>query len=146
MASNPTAAPAVPPSQQPIATAILGFWQSRAIAAAADLALADGPLHIDSLSARTKTDGPSLSRLMRALESVGIFTQVSPRVFANTSISNCLRTNVPGSLRYAVRAVLSPGGGEYDAWAGFEHSLRTGEPAFDALYGYNFWEFLKRNQ
>jgi hypothetical protein len=143
MASNPTAAPAVPPSQQPIVTAILGFWQSRAIAAAADLALADG---IDSLSERTKTDGPSLFRLMRALESVKIFTQVSPRVFANTSISNCLRTNVPGSLRSAARAILSPGGGEYDAWAGFEHSLRAGEPAFDALYGYNFWEFLKRNR
>jgi hypothetical protein len=76
---------------------------------------------------------------MRALESTGIFTQVLPRVFANTPVSDCLRTNVPGSVRSVVRAILSPGHGEYDAWAGLAHSIRAGKPAFDHLNGYDFW-------
>lgn len=149
MATNPSATPAAPPPQQQIFAAVLGFFQSRAIAAAAELGLADllaeRPLHVDTLAERTGTHSPSLFRMMRALETAGIFTQISPRVFANTPASDCLRTNVPGSLRAPMRSIMSPGGGEYDAWAGFVHSLRTGESAFDRLYGYSFWEFLKRN-
>lgn len=149
MATQPSGVPNLPPPQQQIIGAIIGFRQSRAIAAAADIGLADllagGPQHVDSLAEMTATHSRSLFRLMRALESAGIFTQVSPRVFANTPASDCLRSEVPGSLRSAVRAVLSPGHGEYDAWAGFAHSVRTGEPAFDHVYGYDFWEFLKRN-
>ena len=149
MSTQPSAAPSVATPQQQIIAAIMGFRQSRAIAAAADLGLADllanGPLHIDSLAEMTLTHSRSLFRMMRALESAGIFAQVSPRVFANTPVSECLRSNVPGSLRSAVRAVLSSGHGEYDAWAGFAHSVRTGEPAFDHVYGYDFWEFLERN-
>jgi hypothetical protein len=149
MATNPSATPAAPAPQQQIIAAMLGFFQSRAIAAAAELGLADllaeRPLHVDSLAERTGTHPPSLFRTMRALETVGIFTQVSPRVFANTPTSDCLRTNVPGSLRARMRSIMSPGGGEYDAWAGFMHSLRTGEPAFDHLYGYSIWEFFRRN-
>jgi hypothetical protein len=139
--------PADPQAQ--LLAAIISFVQSRAIAAAADLGLADllagGPLHIDLLAKLAHTHPRSLFRLMRALESQGIFTQVSPSVFGNTPVSDCLRSNVPGSLRSVIRAALSPGNGEYDAWAGFAHSLRTGKPAFDHIYGFDFWEFLKRN-
>jgi hypothetical protein len=149
MSTQPSAVPNAPTPQQQIIAAIIGFRQSLATAVAADLGLADllanGPQHVDWLAEKTMTHSRSLFRLMRALASAGIFTQVSPRVFANTPASDCLRTDVPGSLRSVVRAVLSPGHGEYDAWAGLEHSVRTGEPAFDHLYGYDFWEFLKRN-
>ena len=79
---------------------IYGYWQSRALAVAAELELADlladGPLSVDVLAARSKTDPPSLYRLLRALESVGIFGEASPRVIANTPASECLRKNFPG--------------------------------------------------
>src|SRR5208337_2611361 len=44
--------------------------------------LSAGPLHLDELAARTKTDAPSLFRLMRALQTIGIFTQVSPQLMS----------------------------------------------------------------
>ena len=102
----------------------MGFWQSRALAVAAELELADfladGPLAVDTLASRSKTDSSSLYRLMRVLESIGIFTQVSPQVFANTPASECLRKNVAGSQWATVRTILSVGYGQYDAWAGLQ--------------------------
>jgi hypothetical protein len=33
----------------------------------------------------------------------------------------------------------------YEAWAGLGRSIHTGEKAFDEIYGYDFWEFCRRN-
>ena len=143
-----TDAPKPAPNEQ-ILAAILGFWQSRAIAVAAELELADllseGPLSVDHLAARSRTNPSSLFRLLRALESLGIFSQVSPLVFANTPASECLRKKVPNSLSAFVRAQLSTGGGVYEAWAGLSGSIRTDNKAFDQIYGHDFWEFCRRN-
>ena len=143
-----TSVPTPAPHEQ-IFAITLGFWQSRALAVAAELELADllaeRPLQVDDLAVRTRTHAPSLLRLLRALESLGIFSQVSPLVFANTPSSECLRKNVSHSLSAFVRAELSTGGGMYEAWAGLGGSIRTGNKAFDQIYGYDFWEFCRRN-
>jgi hypothetical protein len=90
-----------PTPQERILGIVNNHWQSCAVGAAAQLELADllsnGPMDIDLLAERTKTHAPSLFRMLRALESTGIFTQVSPRVFANTPMSECLRRNAQGS-------------------------------------------------
>lgn len=136
--------------QEHILEMIRGFWQSRALAIAAELEiadqLADGPLALDDLAERTQTHAPSLFRLMRALESAGIFKQVSPGVFANTPASECLQKNVPGSLWAFVRTIISKGFGQYDAWGDFLTSVKTGKAAFNELYGCGPWEFFHSNQ
>jgi hypothetical protein len=113
---------------------------NRALTVATELELADliaeKQLHVDVLAAQTKTHSPSFFRLLRALESVGIFTQVSAMVFANTLQSECMRKNVTPSLWAFVRAELSTGGGL---------SIRMGERAFDQIYGYDFWALCRRN-
>src|SRR6185295_6742383 len=90
-----------PSPHEQIFSIVLGFWQSRALAVVTELGvpdlLAEGPLHADELANRTKTNASALFRLLRALESVGIFMQTSPRVFGNTPTSECLRKDVPGS-------------------------------------------------
>jgi hypothetical protein len=143
----------IPPSLLPapherILAITMGFWQSRALAVAAELELADllaeGSLHVDALAARTKTHAPSLFRLLRALESVGIFSQVSPMVFANTPSSECLRKDVPNTQWAWVRTQLSLGGGVYEGWSGLGGNIRTGDTAFDQVLGCNFWEFHRR--
>ena len=83
---------------------VMGFWlasvQFRCIAAAAQLglpdALAEGPQSVEALAAQTKTDAANLFRLMRAIETIGVFKQVSPRVFENTAMSECLRKGAQG--------------------------------------------------
>ncbi len=139
----------MPSPHEQILAMTVSFWQSRALAVATELELADlmadKPVHIDMLAATTNTHAPSLFRLLRALESVGVFSQISPQVFANTLQSECLRKDVPNSLSAFVRAELSAGGGMYEAWAGLGQSIRTGEKAFDKIYGHDFWEFCRRN-
>jgi predicted transcriptional regulator len=72
--------------QERILPIVLGYWQARAIAVATELGvpdlLAEGPLHVDALASRTNTDAWAVFRLLHALESIGIFTQASPRVCA----------------------------------------------------------------
>ena len=142
-------APVSPAPHEQILNIIMGFWQSRTLAVAAELELADlladGPLSADTLASRTKTDAPSLYRLMRALESIGVFRQVSAGVFANTPASECLRKSVPGSQWASVRTLLSVGHGQYEAWAGLLGSIQTGGTAFDQIFGCSAWEWFQRN-
>jgi hypothetical protein len=139
----------MPVPHEQILAITAGFWQSRALAVAAELELAEhlaeGPLHVDVLASRTRTHPPTLFRLLRALETLGVFSQVSHRVFANTPASDCLRSSVPNSQWAWVRAQLSVGGGVYEGWSGLSGSIRTGETAFDQVLGYSFWEFYRRN-
>jgi hypothetical protein len=136
-----------PSPREDIFAIVRGFWASRALAIAAELELADqlaeGPLAVGVLAERTKTHAPSLFRLMRALESIGVFTQVSPRVFANTPSSELLRRNVPGSQWAYVRAILSVGQGQYDSWTEMMHCVRTGKTGLQKVYGgSSTWEFF----
>ena len=82
---------------------ISGFWISRAIYIAAKLGIADqlrdGPKTVDELAAATATHAPSLYRVLRALASVGVFSEDKKRGFALTPLAETLRTDAPGSLR-----------------------------------------------
>lgn len=142
------AGPALSPDEQ-IQAIVYGYWQSRALAVAAELELADllaeGPLPIDALATRSKTDSASLFRLLRALESIGVFAQVAPRVFANTPASERIRKDVPGSQWAWARLILSPGLGQYDAWTGLLGSIQTGRVAYDQMFGHSYWNFLQQN-
>jgi O-methyltransferase domain/Dimerisation domain len=148
LASPPVLAAALPHEQ--ILAIAAGFWQSRALAVAAELELAEllaeGPLHVDVLASRTKTHSLSLFRLLRALETLGVFSQVAPYVFANTPSSDCLRRNVPNTQWAWIRAQLSVGGGVYEGWSGLGGSIQTGDTAFDQVLGCSFWEFYRRNR
>jgi hypothetical protein len=135
--------------QEQILSMVLGYWQARALAVATELGLpdllAEGPVHVDEIASRTKTNVFALFRLLRALESIGIFTQASPRVFVNTATSECLRKDVPGSQRPLVLHNLSKGNGPFEAWEELKYTVRAGEPSLDKIYGYDFWELLRRN-
>ena len=128
---------------------LLGFWQARALAVATELGLADllaeGPLHVVELAVRTNANASGLFRLLRALESVGIFSQVSAGFFNNSATSECLRKGVAGSQRSLVLSSFSKGNGQFEGWADLEHAVRTGTPSFEKAYGYDFWEFGRRH-
>ena len=109
--AKPTAS--LSPQEQVMGMAF-GVVQGRCLVAAAELGLADvlgnGAVHVDAIAAETRADAGHVFRLMRALETLGVFRQVSPRVFANTPVSDCLRSDVPGSQR-AFLQLLAPGMG-----------------------------------
>lgn len=135
--------------QEQILGIVNNHWQSCCVGAAAQLELADmladGPLHVDILAERTKTHAPSLYRMLRALESTGIFTQTAPGVFGNTPASDCLRRNLPGSNWAWIRFTLCSGAPVFEGWRGLMLSLKNGRPGFDQVTGENAWQHMQSN-
>ena len=126
---------------------ISGFWISRCIYVAAKLGIADLVKNESKtaaeLAAVTGTNGPSLFRVMRALASVGVFSQDADGRFAITPLSETLRSDIRGSLR--AFAMTELGEEHYPAWGELLHSVRTGEIAFDHAFGMPVWEFFAKH-
>ena len=101
---------------------------------------ADGPRGVDELAAVTDADPDTLYRMLRALASFGVFTEVAPRAFALTDLAETLRSDVPGSMRDHAR---NWGSSEYlHTVIGLGGSLRTGRPSFDTHHGVDWWSYL----
>ena len=138
-----------PTPQDQILGIVNNHWQGCCVGAAAQLELADllaeGPLHVDILAERSKTHAPSLYRILRALESTGIFTQTSHRVFGNTPASDCLRRHLAGSNWAWIRFTLCACAPVFEGWRGLMLSLQHGRPGFDQVTGQNAWEHIQAN-
>jgi hypothetical protein len=123
-----------------------GYWLSQAIYVAAKLGLADllkdGPKSCSALAVATGADEHSLFRLMRALSSARVFAHLQNDSFALASAGESLQSNVPGSLR---AIVMSIGEIHYQAWGDLLHSIQTGSPAFNNVFGTGLFEYLQRN-
>jgi ubiquinone/menaquinone biosynthesis C-methylase UbiE len=123
---------------------VTAYQLSQAIAVAAELGvadlLADGPKDGDELARLIGCDGPSLARLLRATASVGVFEQDGDGRFRLTASAEHLRRDVPGSLRDYVR--LQCGDWYWRVYRGLRHSVQTGQPAVDHIFGMGAYEYL----
>ena len=127
---------------------VFGVLYGRCLIAAAELGIADAlaarPLPLQELAERTQANAGSLFRVLRALETLGVFQQISPGVFANTPVSECLRRDVPGS-QWAFVHLLAPGLGLWDGYSEMLETLRTGKTALFEKWGYDLWEHLRHH-
>jgi SAM-dependent methyltransferase len=123
-----------------------GYWVSQAIYVAAKLGIADllkdGPQTSAALATATRSHAPSLSRVMRALSSIGVVEQVGLDRFALSPLAEGLRTGVAGSLR---ATVITIGEIHYQACGDLLHSVQTGSPSFNKVFGASLFEYLQRN-
>jgi len=123
-----------------------GYWASQAIYVAAKLGIADllkdEPQSCVALATATGADAPSLFRLMRALASVGVFSHIQRDCFALSRLAESLQTEVHGSLR---ATVITLGEIHYQACGNLLHSVQTGSPAFDNIFGACLFDYLQRN-
>ena len=123
---------------------IVQYFLSRALWAAAVLdvagCLAAGPLYADQIAAKVGAHGPSLYRLLRALASAGVFEEDAQGRFRNTPMSEPLRPDVPGSLRDLT--LLFGHETSWRCWEAILHSVRTGECAFEHVYGERSFDYM----
>jgi hypothetical protein len=134
-------------SAQRLLAVATGFWLSRALYVAAKLGIADligdSGRRPDDLAEGIGVNTDALRRVLRALASVGIFTEDREGSFANTPDSEGLKAETPHSLRAFIVML-----GEKESWRAWEeilHSVRTGEPAFTKAFGCSLFEYLDRN-
>jgi len=132
------------PPQAVLGELINGYWITLSIHAAAKLNIADllvdGPRSSEEIARRTSANEDAIYRLMRALASIGIFTEIDPRTFAQTPLSEVLRPGVPGSMHgLAVVTGLM----HLRAWPDVVHSVITGDTAMRKAFGKELFEHLK---
>lgn len=85
----------------------------------------------------------ALYRVMRALSSLGIFSEDEFGYFHMTQLGKLLKTGMPGSLAgYAIMV------GEPWSWSvegDLLYSVRTGKPAFAHIHGMDVHDYMNRN-
>jgi hypothetical protein len=101
--------------------------------------LAGGPQSVAELAAACGAQERVLHRMLRALTSMGLFRRTGPQTYALTSMSELLRSNVPGSLR---STAMMHGEEVLRSLAEVMYTMRTGEPAFDKVHGEPFYAYL----
>jgi len=122
----------------------LGIIDTKAIAVAAELGIADhlvgGPRTASDLAGTCSADPDALERLLRFLVGRGVFRTTRDGRYANNKASELLRSDHPGSMRAWVRFY----GADWHvaSWNHLAHSIRTGEAAADVALGRPFWEHL----
>lgn len=116
---------------------------SKVVYVAAKLGIADhlagDPKTAAELAGPLDADAPSLYRVMRTLAGLGILTETAGR-FALTPLGGLMRSDAPGGIR----SMLITLGGPIisSSLDELEHSVKTGEKAFDKVFGVPVFEYL----
>ncbi|HUE82338.1 MAG TPA: methyltransferase [Pyrinomonadaceae bacterium] len=134
------------PPQAVLHQMMCGHWVSQAIYVTAKLGiadhLADGPRHIDDLAQTVGGNSGALYRLLRALASVGLFTEGEQRHFALTPIGACLQTEIPGSMRPLAILITDF---DWEPWKQMLYSVQTGKTAFERVHGMGVFDYFQQH-
>lgn len=126
---------------------ILGKWVSSAISAAAHFGIADhlesGPKSPKELASLTGTQEQPLYRLLRANASVGVFTELEDGRFAQTPLSEPLRSNARPCVRNM--AMMLTDDWHIRAWEQLPWCVETGKPASYKLYGMGMFDWMAQH-
>jgi hypothetical protein len=96
----------------------------------------------DEIAEATKTHPATLRRLMRMLTTLGVFEEDAQSRFRLTPTGTLLRRDTPGSMWPVI--MFLTGEEEWRAWGSLLHSVRTGQAAFDHVFGMNAFEYYER--
>lgn len=130
------------PPQMVLMQMITGAWASQLIYVAARLGIADllkdGAKSADELAQSTGTHAPTVYRVMRALASLGIFSEDENNRFTMTPLATPLQTG-PGSLcAMALHLGERP---SWQAWGELLYSVQTGKTAFPHVNGKEIFDY-----
>ncbi len=121
----------------------VGSWITQGIFVAAELGIADlltdGPRTAEELAEQTHTHSGALYRVLRALASVGIFSQDAHHRFSLTPLADRLRSDAAASQR---SFAIMMGAEFHESWGELLHSVRTGEQGFQKRFGMPFFQYM----
>lgn len=100
---------------------------------------------VDMLASETNTHASSLYRVLRALASVGIFSEAEPQSFVQTPMGMLLRSDMPGNLGAFSR--FQGDAWHWQAWGAIVDTVRTGKSAMALCHDTpNCFEYLAHHQ
>lgn len=121
-------------------------WVGQAIYAVAKLGvfdqLSEGPLDAAELAQRVDAEPDALYRFCRAVASLDLLEELEGRRFGLTDGGRLLLDDDPSGLRHF--AIVN-GEESFRAWADVAYTLRTGQPAFEQVFGMQHFDYLGQN-
>jgi O-methyltransferase domain/Dimerisation domain len=128
---------ATPETALRLSELIEGFWSTQVVRAAAQLRLPDflatEPLVPQELARRADAHAGSVTRLLRAMATLGLCRAAQDGRYSLTDMGALLRTDAPGGKR--ARALFA-GGSLYEAFEKLPETVRTGRrPPVTADFG-----------
>jgi len=126
---------------------VIGKWISQALGTVVELGvpdrLAKGARQCSDMARQAGVSEDGLYRLLRALASVGLFSESTGRRFKLTGMGQLFRSDHPESLAGYARFVAHDS--TWRPWGRLSHSVKTGMPAFDHVFDAPIFEYLSRN-
>ncbi|MFH9394586.1 methyltransferase [Streptomyces sp. NPDC017556] len=124
-----------------------GSMAAQALRAAARLRvvelLGDAPRRAVEVAADAGAEPRPMERLLRALTGLGLLREPAPGTFSVTPAGALLHPGRPDSLASFVRMLTEPT--IVRAWEHLDDSVRTGEVAFDGVFGTDFFSHLAQH-
>lgn len=123
---------------------VFGFIPAQIVRTVATLDLADRlaerPASPEELAKQINCHPPSLRRLLRGAAFVGLLALNEEGAYELTSAGQLLRADAPGSMKHL--AVYLTGEPTWSACGSIEHTVRTGQPAVDRVFGQSSYAWL----
>ncbi|WP_234332640.1 methyltransferase [Streptomyces sp. NRRL S-87] len=123
-----------------------GAWTTQALAACARLRLPEAMdrrtgATVEELARTVGAHPQSLATLLRYLDMLGVVSE-GPDGFRLTGAGALLHGEAPASMR---PLALMYGGPFYQSFVHLAHTVRTGQPGFEYLYGENHFDYFARH-
>jgi len=132
----------VEPPEQTVMRIARGYQLSQALYVAAKLGVADvlapRPLAAEAIADAVGARASQLRRVLRALVAAGVFCELEDGRFGSNDAAAALRADAPGRSR---DAVVNFGEEMYRSFGELLHTVRSGETAFDSVYGAPLFEY-----
>ncbi|PRQ08200.1 methyltransferase [Enhygromyxa salina] len=98
--------------------------------------LTDRPRSAEELAAATGTHAPSLRRVMRLLVTEGVFVEQDDGRFSSTPLSETLAGGFADAVQVFAGSMV------HRPWGDLLETIRTGDNAFERVYGQGPFEYL----
>jgi len=121
------------------------FWQSRVLHVATRLNIAsllgDGCLSVETIAVQVLAQPDATYRLLRMLAAMGIFEEVSPRIFKNNALSAYLRDDNPKNVK---AMILMHNSIEMSRpwYEQLEQGVRKGDIPFQFCHGRELYAYM----
>lgn len=135
------------PPEVALTQMMMGAIAAQVVYVAAKLGISDllgkGPKTADELASATNTDGASLYRVMRALASLGLYSEEENKTFRLNPTAELLRSDLPNSLRDV--AIFMGEDWHWNVWGRTIYSVQTGKPAWPEVHKQDPFGYLEAN-
>jgi hypothetical protein len=146
LAPGTATAPAGPPPPVVVLQATLAYVTSACLGVAVKLRLADligdGAKDAATLAAASGANADYLFRVLRVLETAGLFSRVNGNSFALTPAGHLLRFDLPNSSAGVAEFITDPL--HFQLYGDLLETVKDGGITFDRVYGEPFFNWTSR--